>query len=226
MSQLPPEIPAENPPFEQPSAPKPGKGLAIAALILGLVGLIPVIGALPALVGIILGIVALAAKKPGKGMAITGIVAGVLGVLLGIGGLVYGLNIAVSKANQAACAGNLNSVYKGIVLYQQNYDQAYPADFETLIKDIPLHWAFQCQAAQRSGSSKQFDYFYLAPTGINPDFNTIVACDYKDNHPDQTRNVLYAGGNVARRTEAAFQAELSQPYNAAFAAALRKAEGP
>ena len=54
---------------------------------------------------------------------------------------------------------------------------------------------------------------------------TIIACDLKSNHKEG-RNVLHLQGSVAWRTEAAFQSELAQPHNAAFAAALKKAEGP
>lgn len=228
MSQLPPETPAAIPNAQ--SAPRPGKGLAVTALVLGLIGLFPLAGVLAALAGITLGIIVLAAKKPGKGMGLTGIITGVIGIIgsivFVIGGFAYFLTGAVGKAQTAACASNLNFVYKGIILYQQANEQAYPADFDTLIKDGQGPKLFQCPAAQRGGNGKKFDYFYLASSSVNPDSNTIIACDFKGNHPDQTRNVLYADGRVMRAPERQFQAELTQPYNAAFAAALRKAEGP
>lgn len=62
---------------------KKSNALSILSLIFGILGLVLsclIIGFLPALVGLILGIVALA-QKQSKGMAITGIVCGAIGVL-------------------------------------------------------------------------------------------------------------------------------------------------
>lgn len=65
------------------------KGLAITALVLGILGLLGsifVVGGLLSIAAIVVGIIALVkAKKPthgGKGMAITGIVLGVIGVVV------------------------------------------------------------------------------------------------------------------------------------------------
>ncbi|MFW0112148.1 DUF4190 domain-containing protein [Rothia sp. CCM 9416] len=66
------------------------KGLAIASMVLGIIGFISgwaVIGGIFALVAIVLGIVALVKTKTGgggKGFAITGIVTGALGLLISI----------------------------------------------------------------------------------------------------------------------------------------------
>ena len=51
-------------------------GLAIAALVLGIVSFIPVfpLGLLTAPVGLILGIVALRKRRPGQGMAVAGVI--------------------------------------------------------------------------------------------------------------------------------------------------------
>lgn len=65
-----------------------GSGLAVASLVLGIVGLVftfVVIGVIPAIVGLILGIVALATKKPKKGMSIAGIVLSFLSILMLVG---------------------------------------------------------------------------------------------------------------------------------------------
>ncbi|MFM8785353.1 MAG: DUF4190 domain-containing protein, partial [Phycisphaerales bacterium] len=73
-------------PYAPPTAPTPvasadagGTGLAVAALVCGIVGLcVPVLG----LVAIILGVVYLARPRTtGRGLAIGGIVTGVLGLL-------------------------------------------------------------------------------------------------------------------------------------------------
>jgi hypothetical protein len=75
---------AQQPYPYQPPGPRPAQGLAITALVLGIVALvtgwIPGWGVLVGLAAIVFGIIALA-KRQGKGMAIGGIVTGVLGLL-------------------------------------------------------------------------------------------------------------------------------------------------
>ena len=72
--------------------------------------------------------------------------------------------------------------------------------------------------------NRRCDYFYLAPSPGAPG-DLLMACDFKDNHGGW-RSVLYVPGNAKKLTEVEFQAELAKPVNAAFAAALKNAEGP
>jgi len=79
-----------------PPAPAPAgdkKGLAIASLVLGILGfcssIIPICGGLFGLVGVVLGFLGL--KSSGKGMAIAGIVLGGLGILAAIVFFIIGL---------------------------------------------------------------------------------------------------------------------------------------
>lgn len=53
-----------------------GSGLAIAGLVLSLCGIIPFLGILTGLAGLIIGIIVLAGRKAGKGMAIAAIICG------------------------------------------------------------------------------------------------------------------------------------------------------
>ncbi len=86
----------------------------------------------------------------------------------------------------------------------------------------------QCPSA---GGNRRCDYFYLPPSADPAEDPAglprylLAACDLRGNHRN-VRNVMYAAGNVRKLSEAAFQAELAKPINAAFAAALKKAEGP
>ncbi len=74
-------------PTPPPYAPKPARGLAIAALILGIAAFVtvwvPILGLLLGIVGVVLGIVALVKRQP-KGLALTGLILGGLGFLGGI----------------------------------------------------------------------------------------------------------------------------------------------
>ena len=68
------------------AAPTSSKGLAIASLVVGVIGFLTGflgIGILLGLIAVILGIVSLAKHKGGKGQAITGIVFGALALFLG-----------------------------------------------------------------------------------------------------------------------------------------------
>ncbi|WP_440696389.1 DUF4190 domain-containing protein [Clavibacter nebraskensis] len=74
-----------------PSRPRGGKGLAIAALVVGIVGFlgsfIPFLNyvtAVPALVAVVLGIISLARRMDGKPLALTGLILGAVGFVLSI----------------------------------------------------------------------------------------------------------------------------------------------
>jgi len=57
--------------------PKPGgSGLAIAGLVLALCGIIPFLGIVTGLAGLVIGIIVLAGRRAGKGMAIAAIICG------------------------------------------------------------------------------------------------------------------------------------------------------
>ena len=83
--------PGQAPYGEQQAQPQQGNGVAIAAMVLGILGLImwwiPGLGLIVALLGLIFGIVGM--KKAGriggkgKGLAITGLITGILGLIPG-----------------------------------------------------------------------------------------------------------------------------------------------
>jgi hypothetical protein len=91
--------------YQQP--PKRGSGMAITALILGIIALLScwtiVGGILFGLVAIVLGFVASGRAKRGeaggRGMAITGIVLGVIGLVLG--GLLLAFGVAIWNSESA-----------------------------------------------------------------------------------------------------------------------------
>ena len=77
MSQLPPRLPSES------------KAMAITTLVLGVCGIVPVLGLIPALAAIILGLVVLIRRKAGTGLAIGGLACGAVTLLF---------NLAISMA--------------------------------------------------------------------------------------------------------------------------------
>ncbi|MBC7783862.1 MAG: DUF4190 domain-containing protein [Burkholderiales bacterium] len=132
----PPGIPV---PIPAPARPA-SSGLAIGAMICGLIGLcfFPL-----SLVGLVLGIIALAKRKhpdePGKGFAITGVVTGGLGVLLMpvllISILLPSLNRAREAANRIKCSSNMRQVVLALKMYANMEPGAkYPPDLATLAR--------------------------------------------------------------------------------------------
>jgi hypothetical protein len=98
MSQFSPAPPTAPTPVASPDSS--GTGLAVAALVCGILGLcVPLLG----IVAIILGVVYLARPQPsGRGLAIAGIVTGVLGLLSTVALLLALLLPALGQARQAA----------------------------------------------------------------------------------------------------------------------------
>ncbi|HDY65359.1 MAG TPA: DUF4190 domain-containing protein [Phycisphaerae bacterium] len=224
MTQAPPTVTPPPPPptpiNPQPGTPK-GGGMSIAAFVLGLLGFIPPCG----LIALILGIVALVTNRAKKGLAIAGIVLGVVlmptALLVSI--LLPSLNRARSLAKQAVCMANLNAIGKGLIMYTAENEDQYPPTLEDLIETGMDEKLLRSPA---DNIDRDCSYFYLAPTSMNevpPEI--LVACTYKDVYED-FRHVMRIDCTVTRLSTAEFQAELAKPYNARFAAALKKAEGP
>jgi len=196
-------------------------------LVLGICALVPVLGIVLGLAAIVVGIIALAGRRPGKGMAIAGLVLGSVGLMtapLLPAILLPALARAREQARRTICTVNLSSIGKAVLIYQAEHE-AMPPDTDTLIRAGTSPKAFDCPSAK---ANRSCDYFYFAPTdpkALSESDETIIACDYNGNPPGG-RNVLYLDGHVAWLSESAFQRELAKPCNAAFAAALKKAEGP
>lgn len=105
-----------------PQAPAPqSKGLAITALVLGIVGVIFALIPLLNWIGIILGAVAVilgiigAVKKQPKGLAITGIILGALAIIIGVIMLIVFVAAVATLGGGAldaveACANGATSV--------------------------------------------------------------------------------------------------------------------
>lgn len=92
--QAPPVAPQQGYPVGMPPQPAPAKGLAISAMVVGIVSLllfaVPVLGLLGGVVAVVLGVIALRKAQP-KGLSLTGIITGSLAFLAAIGLLVGSL---------------------------------------------------------------------------------------------------------------------------------------
>jgi hypothetical protein len=149
----------------------------------------------------------------------------IIGLLAGV--LVPALQQAQELTNRTVCMSNLRSINSSIMLYKSENDGNWPAALQTLpaaYVGSPKLFTCPCvRADSRRPAGRTYDYFYFPPKS-DADPQTIIACDLGGNHRDGSRNVLRAAGSVHRMSAAEFQAELADPANAAFAAALLQVE--
>jgi prepilin-type processing-associated H-X9-DG protein len=133
---------------------------------------------------------------------------------------------ALDQTNRTKCTSNMISIGSAITFYRAVNDDKWPADLTALTPEYvrsPAVFVCRCVRDDTRPAGRTCDYFYLPPTSSNAS-QAIVACDFDGNHRDGSRNVLYADGSVRNMPAGAFQAALADPANAAFAAALRRAE--
>jgi predicted Zn finger-like uncharacterized protein len=105
--------------------------LAVWALILGVIGLVPVIGILPGLIGVVLGIVALSKigaadnRLKGGGMAVTGVVTGGVGLLISVifvlllAIMLPALGVARTTARKMTNSTQQRGIHQGMVTFAQ-----------------------------------------------------------------------------------------------------------
>lgn len=122
------------PPYDgQQQAPRGGSGLAIGALVLGILALLfcwtVVGGILLGLIAIVLGFIASGRAKrgvaTGRGMAITGIVLGLLGLLISVG-IVVAATLFVnsdSAKNLTQCVQDANGDQAAIEKCKQDFQR-------------------------------------------------------------------------------------------------------
>ena len=118
QAAYPPPPPGGYPPpgdYPQPGypgygPPRPSSGLAVAALVVGIIGVLTsfvVLGGVLGIVALVLGIIGLGKARrglaSGRGMAITGIVLGVLAILIAAAALAFFISNADEIDNLGDC---------------------------------------------------------------------------------------------------------------------------
>ena len=222
----------QTPPYYYPPqapVPAPGKGLATAALVLGLCSLIPFLGVFCAILAIIFAFMAMAKKSPGKNLAVVGLIVAVVGILESAGVMflaVQRLIGARESARRTMCGSNLKTLGMNVAMYMADNNDVPPTGLNVLMNSQSMLQPRDLECPSANTPPGRAPVFILFPSRGDVPPTTLIACDYRGNHADG-RNVLYHNGMVTFvKTEAAFQAELAKPENAAFAAALRAKEGP
>jgi hypothetical protein len=139
----------------------------------------------------------------------------------------YGTDIGMAQefARRADCKNHLRAIGKAMDRYAKSHDGAFPPTLETLVSASELDpGTLRCPSSQEK---RQSDYFYLPPSERGDPNTQVIACDFRMNHGN-CRNILFADFQVSDSLDDpnSFQDWLVSSGNAAFAKALRAAEGP
>ena len=193
----------------QPSAAAEAKtcGLAIASLVLGILGFVSGLSAIP---GLILGIMALsrinrsAGRLRGKGLATAGIITSsvalvmlfVIAVLAAmLMPAVAGARLAERRSNSRA---NLHQIGLGIAMYSAGNRDQYPPDLGALIeqqylgsRDVLLD-PNDAEAQQLGPDAAPPSYEYVGPIPITRVPAGTIICYSRKGIYRGGRNVLYA----------------------------------
>jgi hypothetical protein len=169
-----------------------GGGMAIASLVLGIVGLL--ISPL-ALIGLILGIIAVSKSREGRrGMAIAGLTLSAVGLAVGclsIGILLPALGKARQAARQIRSSTQMRGIAQGLIVYANNNRDQFPepgADWEARLVNAGLISRELLTAPQAQPGD--ISYFYV-PGGTSTLNHTRVLLI---ENPELNTG---AGGNVA-----------------------------
>ena len=159
-----------------PTGPVPTSRLAIASLVCGVLGFL----CLPALAGVVLGIMALLrisqsrGQLRGKGLAVAGLcVSGMMLILIVPAGMLLpALTRAKGKATRINCVSNLKQIGLGARLYSGDNKEVFPPDFLSMSNELVSPKILVCPSDtkhSKASSWATFDprqnltYEYLKP---------------------------------------------------------------
>ncbi len=177
-------------------------GLAIASLVLGIVGFCT--GGIAGVVGVILGIVALvkASSEPqvdrGRGFAIAGIVTGAASLLmilpLMVAVLLPSLSRARELAKRAVCSANLRTMDVSLRSYVEEHDQE-PPNISALIDASSIgSKTLNCPSVDPAISQTP-PYIWIRGADC-ADADRVVLYERLQNHRGEGGNVLFCDGHV------------------------------
>jgi len=207
--QLLAEAAISEPAFQQPAKTS---GLAIAALVLGLVSIVPCLGFLTVIPAIVISIIALVkiggsqGQLTGKGMAIAGLVVALLATLIiPVSILMPALGRARELAKRVQCQSNLSAVGRSVGMYANEYKGEMPPTLETLFDTEGLSpLSLLCPSS--GDVSGDNSYIYRGEDlPVNAPGEMIVAYDKYENHLGECRNVLFYDSSVRRLEEFEFE---------------------
>lgn len=192
----------------QPDSQEPvrGSGMAVAALVLAILGLltaIVLIGYLLAIVAIILAIISLVGRRGGRGKAIAALViSGVTILLLPVLALMAGIMLpALAKARQSArmikSSTQMRTIVQSMQIYANANSNQYPPEAtwqQTLMNTqglTPEMFTSPLETRPVVGQS----YVYIRPKVLAFDAKKVILYEVPGNYPRGT-NVAFEDGSV------------------------------
>ena len=185
------------------SPPQLNKGMAITAMVLGIIGLVIWVCMPLGLVGLVLGIIALgrANRSPrqygGKGMAIAGICTGAASIvifMLLLSIMLSSLARARELAKRTVCANNLKNIGTALVIYANMYNDKLPPNLDILIDEADMSgMSFMCPSATEDYEH----YIYIPFKTVNYfDPQTPWVIENPENHGGEGGFVLFGDAHV------------------------------
>lgn len=180
------------------------RGLAVAALVCGIVGLFPLWFPVN-LIGLILGIVAArrASRQPeqygGRGLAIGGICTGAVGLLMSLflAAAVFGPFGLSEHASRRVCTRNAMRIGTAMRDYAQANNGAFPPDFETLIQDGSLdEMDFWCPNSDPDSTDLYECYQYVSGQTTADNADNVLVYEKPECHKGEGGTVLFLDGRV------------------------------
>ena len=183
----------------EPSAPdRSGGGLAIASLVLGIIGLLlfPL-----ALIGLILGIIAVSKSgERNRGMAIAGLILSAVGLVFGclsVGILLPALGKARQSARQIKSSTQMRGIGQALIMYAQNNQDMFPeagSDWQKRVVDsgFVTDEMFTAPHAKPGDTS----YFYV-PGGKNDfDATQVLLIENPEFYRGRGGNIMFEDNMV------------------------------
>ncbi|MBP1566334.1 MAG: DUF4190 domain-containing protein [Oscillospiraceae bacterium] len=142
------------------------KGVAIAAMVFGIISIVLLccgIGGLFGIVGLILSIIAIAGKKNGKGMAIAGLIMSIISVVVSV------LMIFSVYTMIAPYVDDIRDFGENVEEYAENYEET--GEIPDFIEEI-----FEKAGYREEDIKKFMDSLVDAVNGANTETSTLVVC--------------------------------------------------
>ncbi|HUK81434.1 MAG TPA: DUF4190 domain-containing protein [Verrucomicrobiae bacterium] len=204
MNGQPPPVPPVS------HAPKTS-GLAVASLVLGILGLTCLLPILGPILAVIFGIVALnqigksRGGVTGQGQAIAGLILGGVGLFMIpilAAMLLPALNSAREKARLIQCMGNVKQIGLAIDLYAGAHNGKIPRTFDDLRQySSNLDKLLICPSAKDT-SHPSYQIMLGGQQWKSPEIDSIVVVESASNHRIG-HHVLYDDGHIELRPNAA-----------------------
>ncbi len=208
-----PMMPPQMPPSYQAFQGSPKMGMAIAALVCGILGFC-ILGL--GLLGLILGIVAVVranndpVRHGGKGMAIGGICTGSVSLLIVpmmVAILLPSLARARELAKRTTCAANMRGLGVALLTYAAENNGAFPDDPAKALTGAGI----RPKNLECPSSGGQSNYRYVPGWSANDRADKPVVYEPIENHGGEGGNVLFVDGHSEFVVQARWSSVV-QPY--------------